>query len=179
MQKALDAFHKLPELSEGLLLEREQIQYMASLFFDSRDVFFIGRNLDYALALEGSLKLKEISYIHSDAYAAGELKHGTISLIEKGTLVVALCTYAPLREKMLGNIREVKARGATVLAVTTKDAPGVAEVADHVLWLPDCDELILPSLSILPLQLFAYYVALLKGCDIDKPRNLAKSVTVE
>lgn len=179
MQKALDAFHKLPELSEGLLLEREQIQYMASLFFDSRDVFFIGRNLDYALALEGSLKLKEISYIHSDAYAAGELKHGTISLIEKGTLVVALCTYAPLREKMLGNIREVKARGATVLAVTTKDAPGVAEAADHVIWLPDCDELILPSLSILPLQLFAYYVALLKGCDIDKPRNLAKSVTVE
>jgi glucosamine--fructose-6-phosphate aminotransferase (isomerizing) len=179
IQKALEAFDKLPELAEGLLMERERIQYMASLFFDSRDVFFIGRNLDYALALEGSLKLKEISYIHSDAYAAGELKHGTISLIEKDTLVVALCTYAPLREKMLGNIREVKARGATVLAVTTKDASAVAEAADYVIWLPNCDELVLPSLSILPLQLFAYYVALLKGCDIDKPRNLAKSVTVE
>ncbi|HWS30700.1 MAG TPA: glutamine--fructose-6-phosphate transaminase (isomerizing) [Clostridia bacterium] len=179
IQKALEAFHKLPELAEKLLLERERIQYLASLFFDSRDIFFIGRNLDYALALEGSLKLKEISYIHSDAYAAGELKHGTISLIEKGTLVVALCTYAPLRDKMLGNIREVKARGATVLAVTTKDASAVAGAADHVIWLPKCDELVLPSLSILPLQLFAYYVALLKGCDIDKPRNLAKSVTVE
>ncbi|HMM32277.1 MAG TPA: SIS domain-containing protein, partial [Clostridia bacterium] len=179
IESALSAFHALPDLAQKLLDERERTQYLASLFFDSRDIFFIGRNLDYALALEGSLKLKEISYIHSDAYAAGELKHGTISLIEKGTLVVALCTYAPLREKMLSNIREVKARGATVLAIATEDAAAVAETADHVIWLPKCDELVLPSLSILPLQLFAYYVALLKGCDIDKPRNLAKSVTVE
>lgn len=178
-QTALFALNALPELTEALLNGRERIQYLASLFFDSRDIFFIGRNLDYALALEGSLKLKEISYIHSDAYAAGELKHGTISLIEKGTLVVALCTYAPLREKMLGNIREVKARGATVIALATEDAASVKEAADHVIWLPKCDELILPSLSVLPLQLFAYYMALLKGCDIDKPRNLAKSVTVE
>ncbi|MCE5236616.1 MAG: glutamine--fructose-6-phosphate transaminase (isomerizing) [Clostridiaceae bacterium] len=176
---ALSALNTLPELTEALLGGRERIQYLASLFFDSRDIFFIGRNLDYALALEGSLKLKEISYIHSDAYAAGELKHGTISLIEKGTLVVALCTYAPLREKMLGNIREVKARGATVIALATEDAASVKEAADYVIWLPKCDELILPSLSVLPLQLFAYYMALLKGCDIDKPRNLAKSVTVE
>lgn len=179
LQNALSAFHALPELAEKLLSEREHIQFLASLFFDSRDIFFIGRNLDYALALEGSLKLKEISYIHSDAYAAGELKHGTISLIEKNTLVVALCTYAPLREKMLGNIREVKARGATVIAIATEGSALVEETADYVIWLPKCDELVLPSLSVLPLQLFAYYVALLKGCDIDKPRNLAKSVTVE
>lgn len=179
LQAAIRAFHALPDLAEALLNERERIQYLASLFFDSHDIFFIGRNLDYALALEGSLKLKEISYIHSDAYAAGELKHGTISLVQKGTPVVALCTYAPLREKMLGNIREVKARGATVIAVATEDAAALRETADHVILLPKCDELVLPSLSILPLQLFAYYVALLKGCDIDKPRNLAKSVTVE
>jgi glucosamine--fructose-6-phosphate aminotransferase (isomerizing) len=135
--------------------------------------------MDYALALEGSLKLKEISYIHSEAYAAGELKHGTISLVEKGTLLIALCTNERLLDKMVSNIREVKARGGIVIAMAQEGAPGVEETADHVIWLPKCDPFTLPSLSVIPLQLFAYYMASLKGCDIDKPRNLAKSVTVE
>ena len=169
----------LPALMTKLLGDREHIQYLSSLYFNLRDTFFIGRHLDHALALEGSLKLKEISYIHSDAYAAGELKHGTISLVEEGTLVVALCTYDPLTEKMISNIREVKARGAQVIAIATEGAKGVEEAADHVIWLPRRSLLTLPSLSVIPLQLFAYYMALLKGCDIDKPRNLAKSVTVE
>lgn len=176
---ALDMLNGLPALLEEELRDISGIQHLASLYFNSRDIFFIGRNVDYALALEGSLKLKEISYIHSDAYAAGELKHGTISLVEPGTLVVALCTYEPLREKMISNIREVKARGAAVIALAEEGAPGVDEVADHVIYLPKCGAMIRPSVAILPLQLFAYYVALLKGCDIDKPRNLAKSVTVE
>ena len=123
--------------------------------------------------------MKEISYIFSEAYPAGELKHGTISLIEPGSLVVALCTYSPLTEKMISNMREVKARGAVVLALATEGTPGVEETADQVMWIPKTDPFVLPSLAILPLHLFAYYVALLKGCDIDKPRNLAKSVTVE
>ncbi|MDD3920129.1 MAG: SIS domain-containing protein, partial [Eubacteriales bacterium] len=155
------------------------IQHLAALYFNHKDIFFIGRNLDYALALEGSLKLKEISYIHSEAYAAGELKHGTISLIENGTLVVALCTNALLLDKMVNNIKEVKARGAKVIAVAVEGAKDVSEVADHVIFLPKGDPFTLPSLSVIPLQLLAYYVASLKGCDIDKPRNLAKSVTVE
>lgn len=175
----LAGLEKLPELVERELCDIENIQRLASLYFNSRNIFFMGRNLDYALALEGSLKLKEISYIHSEAYAAGELKHGTISLMEPGILVVALCTYAPLREKMISNVREVKARGAEVIALATEGAEGIAEVADHVIWLPECTTLALPSVSIVPLQLFAYYVSLLKGCDVDKPRNLAKSVTVE
>lgn len=169
----------LPEKVGYLLKDKEQMQRLASLYFNNHDVFFIGRNLDYALALEGSLKLKEISYIHSEAYAAGELKHGTISLIEPGTLVIALCTYMPLLDKMISNIREVRARGARVIALCQVGAPGVAEVADHVIEIPQTGVLTLPSLSIVPLQLFAYYMALSKGCDIDKPRNLAKSVTVE
>ncbi len=175
----LAALEKLPAQAEELLKQHEHLQYLASQYFNHKDIFFIGRNLDYALALEGSLKLKEISYIHSEAYAAGELKHGTISLIEQGTLVVALCTNRGLLEKMVSNIREVKARGAQVIALAQKGAPGVEEAADHVVWLPAGDAFALPSLSVLPLQLFAYYVASLKGCDIDKPRNLAKSVTVE
>lgn len=172
----------MPEKIAALLSDTSQVQYLASLYFNQRDSFFMGRNLDYALALEGSLKLKEISYIHSEAYAAGELKHGTISLIERGTLVIALCTGAALHEKMVSNIREVKARGATVIALTAKPIPidpGTSGNPDHIIELPDCGELCAPSLSIIPLQLFAYYMALLKGCDIDKPRNLAKSVTVE
>lgn len=162
-----------------LLQTRDHIQYLASLYAHMHDVFFIGRHQDYALALEGSLKLKEISYIHSEAYAAGELKHGTISLVEDGTLVIALCTYEPLLEKMISNMREVKARGATVIALAHDGLTLATEAADHVIYVPRCAELVSPSLSIIPLQLFAYYVALLKGCDIDKPRNLAKSVTVE
>lgn len=179
LAEALEALCALPDQAAALLQNEDPIKYLASLYFGCKDIFFIGRNVDWAIALEGSLKLKEISYIHSEAYAAGELKHGTISLVEPGTLVVALCTYAPLREKMLSNIREVKARGAVVLALAEEGAPLVAETADHVIWLPKANPLVTPSLAIIPLQLFAYYIALLKGCDIDKPRNLAKSVTVE
>ena len=176
---AIAALNALPELATHMLQSQDQLKYLASLYFGCKDIFFIGRNVDWAIALEGSLKLKEISYIHSEAYAAGELKHGTISLVEPGTLVVALCTYGPLREKMVSNIREVKARGAIVLALAEEGQPQVAEAADHVVWLPKADHMLAPSLAVIPLQLFAYYVALLKGCDIDKPRNLAKSVTVE
>ena len=176
---AIAALNALPELATHMLQSQDQLKYLASLYFGCKDIFFVGRNVDWAIALEGSLKLKEISYIHSEAYAAGELKHGTISLVEPGTLVVALCTYGPLREKMVSNIREVKARGAIVLALAEEGQPQVAEAADHVVWLPKADPLLAPSLAVIPLQLFAYYVALLKGCDIDKPRNLAKSVTVE
>ena len=176
---AIAALNALPELATHMLQSQDQLKYLASLYFGCKDIFFIGRNVDWAIALEGSLKLKEISYIHSEAYAAGELKHGTISLVEPGTLVVALCTYGPLREKMVSNIREVKARGAVVIAFTDENDASVPAVADHVIALPSCAPLVLPSMPLIPLQLFAYYVALLKGCDIDKPRNLAKSVTVE
>ena len=143
-------------------------------------MFYIGRNVDYALGLEASLKLKEISYVHSEAYASGELKHGTISLVEDGTLVVALGTYGRLFEKAMSNVVEVKARGADVLALTTESrAAEMSKTATAVLTIPDTHELVLPSLGVVPMQLFAYYVALMRGCDIDKPRNLAKSVTVE
>lgn len=179
LAEAVAALNALPELAARMLQSQEQLKYLASLYFGCKEIFFIGRNVDWAIALEGSLKLKEISYIHSEAYAAGELKHGTISLVEPGTLVVALCTYGPLREKMVSNIKEVKARGAIVLALAEEGQPQVEEAADHVIWLPKANPLLAPSLAVIPLQLFAYYVALLKGCDIDKPRNLAKSVTVE
>ncbi len=175
----LAALEALPGQVEDILNNQAAVQHLASLYFNHRDIFFIGRSLDYALALEGSLKLKEISYIHSEAYAAGELKHGTISLIEPGTLVVALCMGGRLREKMVSNIREVRARGAQVIAIAPEGAPLVKETADHVLWLPAGHPFTAPSLSVIPLQLFAYYVAALRGCSIDKPRNLAKSVTVE
>ena len=170
----------LPAKMEQVLEKREDIQYYASQYFNHDSVFYIGRNVDYALGLEGSLKLKEISYIHSEAYASGELKHGTISLIEDGTLVVALGTYGRLFEKAMSNVVEVKSRGADVLALTTEDRAGeMAKVANGLITIPETDELLLPSLGVVPLQLFAYYVALQRGCDIDKPRNLAKSVTVE
>ena len=170
----------LPDKVARVLTQTEQIQYYASQYFNHDSVFFIGRNLDYAMGLEGSLKLKEISYIHSEAYASGELKHGTISLIEDGTLVVALGTYGPLFEKAMSNILEVKSRGADVLGLTTEDhREQMAQVVDGVITVPETHPMLLPSLSVVPLQLFAYYVALMRGCDIDKPRNLAKSVTVE
>ena len=174
------AFQELPGKMEEVLAHRDGIQYFASQYFNHNSIFFIGRNLDYALGLEGSLKLKEISYIHSEAYASGELKHGTISLIEDGTLVVALGTYGRLFAKAMSNVVEVKARGADVLALTTEShREEMARTADAVMTIPDTHELLLPSLGVVPLQLFAYYVALMRGCDIDKPRNLAKSVTVE
>ncbi len=170
----------LPELVEKTLTNKDNVQYLASLFYNSHSIFFIGRNLDYAVALEGSLKLKEISYIHSEAYAAGELKHGTISLIENGTLVIALATNDALFDKTVSNIKEVTARGASVIGVTTeKNSDNMAAVAQHVITVPDANPLLLPSLAVIPLQLFGYYAASQKGCDIDKPRNLAKSVTVE
>ncbi len=170
----------LPGRMEQVLSDREDIQYFASHYFNHNSVFFIGRNMDYALGLEGSLKLKEISYIHSEAYASGELKHGTISLIEDGTLVVALGTYSRLFDKAMSNVVEVKSRGADVLALTTEaHREEMSKVANGLVTIPDTHPMLLPSLGVVPLQLFAYYVALMRGCDIDKPRNLAKSVTVE
>ena len=170
----------LPGKMETILSHTDTVQYLASQYFNHDSVFFIGRNVDYALGLEGSLKLKEISYIHSEAYASGELKHGTISLIEDGTLVVALGTYSKLFDKAMSNVVEVKARGADVLALTTEShREEMAQTANAVMTIPDTHDLLLPSLGVVPLQLFAYYVALMRGCDIDKPRNLAKSVTVE
>ena len=170
----------LPEKIKEVLNEVDNCQKIASRYFNHNSVFYIGRNLDYALGLEGSLKLKEISYIHSESYAAGELKHGTISLIEPGTLVVALATYAPLVEKSLSNIVEVKSRGAEVIAMTTEiTANIIGSQASELFIIPEVHPVLQPVLGVIPLQLFAYYVALNRGCDIDKPRNLAKSVTVE
>ena len=176
----LSELQALPEKLEQVLTHVEDIQYFASRYFNHNSIFFIGRNLDYAMGLEGSLKLKEISYIHSEAYASGELKHGTISLIEPGTLVVALGTYAALFDKSMSNVVEVKARGAEVLAVTTETfREKMEKTADATVAVPDTHPVVQPSLGVVPLQLFASYVALQRGCDIDKPRNLAKSVTVE
>ena len=177
----LTEVQSLPEkMQEMLNRDTEDIQYFASRYFNHDSIFFIGRNLDYAMGMEGSLKLKEISYIHSEAYASGELKHGTISLIEQGTLVVALGTYAPLFDKAMSNVVEVKARGAEVLALITEDFREKMEnVADATITIPVTHTVVQPSLGVVPLQLFSYYVALQRGCDIDKPRNLAKSVTVE
>ena len=170
----------IPDKLEQILDNRADIQYFASLYFNHPSIFFIGRNVDYAIGMEGSLKLKEISYIHSEAYAAGELKHGTISLIEPGTLVVALASYTKLFEKTMSNVVEVKSRGADVLGLTVASrAADMAKTVDHVIPVPDTHPVLLPVLDVVPMQLFAYYVALQRGCDIDKPRNLAKSVTVE
>ena len=170
---------KLPEEIEALLALEEDLAALAKQFAAAKNVFFIGRGLDYAISLEGSLKLKEISYIHSEAYAAGELKHGTISLIEPGTPVVAVATDESLFEKTLGNIKEVRARGANVIALVSGEHKEVQEFADYVIHVPRADAILTPSLNVIPLQIFAYYMALERGCDVDKPRNLAKSVTVE
>ena len=176
----VDELLRLPAKMEQILEHTDDIKHYASNYFNHNSVFFIGRNLDYAMGLEGSLKLKEISYIHSEAYASGELKHGTISLIEDGTLVVALGTYAPLFDKTMSNVVEVQARGADVLALTTEShAAEMRKTVENVITVPESHTIFQPSLGVVPLQLFAYYVALLRGCDIDKPRNLAKSVTVE
>ena len=167
------------EVIKPRLADCEQIKYLASRFVNTQSCFFIGRGFDYALSLEGSLKLKEISYVHSDAYAAGELKHGTISLITDGVPVIALATQKQVYEKTISNAKETKSRGAKVLLFTTKDAVVPEGVADYVVRLDDYDDLLMPLQLIVPLQLFAYYMAVLRGCDVDKPRNLAKSVTVE
>lgn len=176
----LTQMQMLPDQMSRFLEHCEDVSYFASKYFNHDSIFFIGRNLDYAMGLEGSLKLKEISYIHSEAYASGELKHGTISLIEPGTLVVALGTYGALFDKAMSNVVEVKARGAEVLAVTTEHfREKMEKTADGTIVVSDTHPVLQPSLGVVPLQLFAYYVALQRGCDIDKPRNLAKSVTVE
>ena len=170
---------ELPELIEELLKTDGELKALAAEFETAKSIFFIGRGLDYAISMEGSLKLKEISYIQSEAYAAGELKHGTISLIEEGTPVFAIATQSKLFEKTLGNIKEVRARGARVAALVSSDCTQAEEFADYVIRIPATLPDYMPSLDVVPLQIFAYYMALERGCDVDKPRNLAKSVTVE
>ena len=175
----IEDLKKLPDQVELLMSHKERIQKFANRFVAAKDVFFIGRGIDYAISMEGSLKLKEISYIHSEAYAAGELKHGTISLIEDGTLVASVLTQEALYKKTISNMVEVKTRGAFVLAVTQEGHDEVEKAADYVIYIPNTNKYFTNSLAIIPLQLFAYYIAVGRGCDVDKPRNLAKSVTVE
>ena len=182
LDQLIQELQALPDKIEKVLSDGtiQSIQYYASQYFNNRDVFFIGRHLDSATCLEGSLKLKEIAYIHSEAYAAGELKHGPISLIEDGTLVVATATNPPLFDKTMSNVKEVKARGADVLGITIEGMEEeIRKTMDSAIFVPKTELLYQPSLSVVVLQLFAYYVALMRGCDVDKPRNLAKSVTVE
>jgi glucosamine--fructose-6-phosphate aminotransferase (isomerizing) len=174
-----DEMRTLPALVEEALKQKETLQKFTTRNSNAKDVFFLGRGIDYAVALEGSLKLKEISYIHSEAYAAGELKHGTIALIEKGTIVLAVLTQDELYEKMVSNVKEVKARGAFVFAIAKEGNTEVETVADYTLYIPKVSDILAPVVAVTPLQLLAYYMAVEKGCDVDKPRNLAKSVTVE
>jgi glutamine---fructose-6-phosphate transaminase (isomerizing) len=178
-KKYIEGLKDIPAAVEKVLLNKTDIQKFASMHYNAKSIFFIGRGLDYALSMEGSLKLKEISYIHSEAYAGGELKHGTIALIEKGTLVICPMTQDALLEKMISNIKEVKARGAVILAITQERNTEVEKVADMVIMIPNVDATLAPIVAVTPMQLFAYYMAVEKGCDVDKPRNLAKSVTVE
>jgi glucosamine--fructose-6-phosphate aminotransferase (isomerizing) len=169
----------LPEKAEEMLKHKEVLQKFASNTYMHKDMFFLGRGIDYAVAMEGSLKVKEISYIHSEAYAGGELKHGTIALIEKGTIVIALATQKDLYEKMLSNVKEVTTRGAKVLGFAIEGNDDIEKTVDSALYIPSVNDILVPVLSVIPLQLLAYYIAVQKGCDVDKPRNLAKSVTVE
>ena len=178
-QNYIDELLAIPEKIKLILDKQDQIQRFASREFNADSIFFIGRGLDYYLSMEASLKLKEISYIHSEAYAGGELKHGTIALIEEGTLVVAPMTQVELASKMESNIKEVRTRGATVLAIVPERISKDEFSCDEKFIIPDCDDIFAPVLGVLPCQLFAYYMAVNKGCDVDKPRNLAKSVTVE
>jgi glucosamine--fructose-6-phosphate aminotransferase (isomerizing) len=178
-ERYLGLMKELPDILEETLSRRETVQRFAAEHFNAQSVFFIGRSLDYALSMEASLKLKEISYIHSEAYAGGELKHGTIALIEEGTLVVCPLTQSELMDKMISNIREVKARGAVILGIACDSCSKADDVCDTVIRIPDVDPLLAPIVAVTPAQLFAYYVTVNKGLDVDKPRNLAKSVTVE
>lgn len=178
-EKMIGEMKALPAQIEMILNNREKIQKFANRYLAARDIFFIGRGIDHAISMEGSLKLKEISYIHSEAYAAGELKHGTISLVEEGTLVAAVLTQKDLYKKMISNMEEVRTRGAFVMAVTVEGNTEVEKAADYVIYIPETNRYFTNSLAIIPLQLFAYYIAVGRGCDVDKPRNLAKSVTVE
>ncbi len=175
----VQALKEIPGQIQAILDQKAQIEELASRYYTCQDLFFLGRGLDYAVALEGALKLKEISYIHAEAYAAGELKHGTLALITEGVPVVALATQESLLEKLISNVKEVKAREGTVIGLCLGKNELVEDACDHVISLPEAPSLVAPLLSVVPLQLFAYYMAAARGCDIDKPRNLAKSVTVE
>ncbi|MCM1496847.1 MAG: glutamine--fructose-6-phosphate transaminase (isomerizing) [Clostridium sp.] len=178
-RELIQELQRLPDKIQGILGDKERIQWFASKYANARDVFFLGRGVDYATALEGSLKLKEISYIHSEAYAAGELKHGTISLIEDNVLTVAVVTQPDLYEKMISNIVEVRTRGGYIFTLTNKGNCVMEDTADFTVYIPKTHSCFTPSLAVIPLQLFGYYVSVAKGLDVDKPRNLAKSVTVE
>ena len=179
LSEKMSALEKIPQQIEKILEDKERIQWFAAKYANAKDAFFIGRGIDYAISLEGSLKLKEISYIHSEAYAAGELKHGTISLIEDNTLVIGVCTQKELYEKTRSNMVEVKSRGAYLVGVTTYGNYSIEDTADFTIYVPKTDEHFTTSLAIVPLQLLAYYLSCAKGLNVDKPRNLAKSVTVE
>ena len=169
----------LPEKIEKIIEDKERIQWFASKQANARDVFFVGRGIDYAICLEGSLKMKEISYIHSEAYAAGELKHGTITLIEDGILVVGVLTQPDLYEKTVSNMVECKSRGAYLMGLTNFGQYNIEDTVDFTVYIPKTDPLFATSLAVIPLQLLGYYVSVARGLDVDKPRNLAKSVTVE
>ena len=175
----IGALRQVPSQIHEILEDVEPIKTFAQKYGFNEDVFFIGRSLDYAVALEGSLKLKEISYIHAEAYAAGELKHGTLALIIEGVPVIALATQESVYEKTLSNIKEVKARDAVVIGIALANDDQIEKYVDHIIKVPTTDELLAPLLAVVPLQLLAYYAAITRGCDVDKPRNLAKSVTVE
>lgn len=178
-QSYLSEIESIPDKIEQIIEDKERIQWFASKFANARDVFFVGRGIDYAIGLEGSLKMKEISYIHSEAYAAGELKHGTISLIEEGTLVIGVATQSSLYEKTVSNMVECKARGAYLMGLTMAGNYEMEDTADFVIYIPNIDDHFVGSLSVVPLQLLGYYISVARGLDVDKPRNLAKSVTVE
>jgi glucosamine--fructose-6-phosphate aminotransferase (isomerizing) len=175
----LDVIQGIPDKMKRVLEDKERIQWFAAKFAAARDIFFIGRGMDYAIAMEGSLKMKEISYIHSEAYAAGEMKHGTISLVEDGTLVVGICTQQDLYEKTRSNMVEAKSRGAYLMGLTTYGNYAIEDTADFTVYIPRTSKYFDAVLAIIPLQLLAYYVSVSRGLDVDKPRNLAKSVTVE
>ena len=179
IRELIKGLRNLPGQVHEILEDVEPIKTFAQKYGFNEDVFFIGRSLDYAVALEGSLKLKEISYIHAEAYAAGELKHGTLALIIEGVPVIALATQCDVYEKTLSNIKEVKARDAVVIGIALKGDSQIEKYVDHAIYIPDTDQLLAPILAVIPLQLLSYYAAVTRGCDVDKPRNLAKSVTVE
>ena len=179
VSELIEALRKLPDNVGRTFEDVEPVKTFARQYGFNEDAFFIGRSLDYNVAMEGSLKLKEISYIHAEAYAAGELKHGTLALIVEGVPVIALATQKHVYEKTLSNIKEVKARDAVVIGIATENDTELEKYADHVIKVPETDELLTPILAVIPLQLLAYYAAITRGADVDKPRNLAKSVTVE
>lgn len=178
-KKYTQTLEKMPQKINEVLELKDRCQFIASRLINAQSLLYIGRGLDYALSMEGSLKLKEISYIHSEAYAAGELKHGTISLVTSEMPVIAVATQGELIEKTISNVKEVKSRGANVTMICAEDVEVGKDIADHLIKLPKVEDIFMPILAIVPLQFIAYYTSVLKGCDVDKPRNLAKSVTVE